>query len=334
MALRVRKLARELERSPEDVLLLLKDLGYERYRTPEDLLTDDVVARARKAARTTPPRARVAATARSAPPAPRSKPPIEADLMAQLVPGAVRTGARPVARTAPPLPAPPRGRGPVLAEERADEARGALAAERERLERARAELAAERAALADERDRLLAERDALRLERDTLERAVAERDRTVRERSVLGLLEARGLSGTDEAERAVAALAQHKELGRLLGGLTPIDPEGFRRLLADRLLLVAGPPPEGVGAAVQVAEDRADIATGPELHRRIARIGQGLLLEGCRRVLVAGLSPRLHGLLREHLDPRVELAFRPGGVRDEAGIRADLERGDLIVTWN
>ena len=84
MALRVRKLARELERSPEDVLLLLKDLGYERYRTPDDLLADDVVARARKAARTTPPRARVPSPARPAPSSVRAKPPAEADLMAQL----------------------------------------------------------------------------------------------------------------------------------------------------------------------------------------------------------------------------------------------------------
>ncbi|MCA9493799.1 MAG: hypothetical protein KC621_27905, partial [Myxococcales bacterium] len=103
MALRVRKLARELERSPEDVLLLLKDLGYERYRTPDDLLADDVVARARKAARTTPPRARVPSPARPAPSSVRAKPPAEADLMAQLVPGAVRTGARSTQRTAPPV---------------------------------------------------------------------------------------------------------------------------------------------------------------------------------------------------------------------------------------
>ena len=41
---RVRKLAKELERTPDDLLLVLKDLGYDRFKSADDMISDEVAA--------------------------------------------------------------------------------------------------------------------------------------------------------------------------------------------------------------------------------------------------------------------------------------------------
>ncbi len=410
MSLRVRKLARELETSPDDVLRLLREMGYDRYRSPDDLVADDVVARVRRAgARSAGSRARPLSrtpSARSSPPEPfglpaqpasllgrerassaplPGPPPAKAapqaaagggalaleepelpaegeDWMARLVPGVLRAGES-AARRAPSarastaprasrapsdrsMPPPSAGASAVpgatsrsrpptgFAEERAESAREALAAERRRLEAARDELAAARAALEAERAGLAADREALAADRAAHEASVTARQEDLRQRSLLGLLEERGLSGLDECERAIAALASGRVLGRLLGVLVPTDPDAVRRVLNDRLVLVAGPVAEDLGPTVQVAPARADVRGGVELERQISRLGAALLLEGHRRVVVAGVPPRLQALMTGGMDPRVELTFRPGGQRDEAQAAQDVARGDLVVTWN
>lgn len=338
VAVRVRKLARELERTPDDLLLVLKELGYERFRSPDDMVSEDVAARLRRAARSLPPRA-----IGSAPP-PRPTPRRttsgdEDDLMARLVPGVVREGASGPARVSSrPLP---KVVAPALAPRPPDavqEARQALAEERTRLEELRTALAEERKALSALRAEIEAERARAVEERRAVEDAEREAERAHERRlagvdriSLVALLEERGLRGLDEGERALAALASHHQLGRVLSTLVPADPEAVRRLLAERLVLVGGAIPVALSAlaAVTVSEDRADIPGGDRLAKALGRMGEQLLLNGYRRIALAGVPPRWHALLREGLDRRVELVFRPAG----AWSREDLARMDLLVVW-
>lgn len=332
--MRVRKMARELDRSPEDLLLLLKDLGHSRFRSGDDMLSDDVAEQLRKAARARPPQARL--------PTPRSRPAAQAsaaspsggDLMASLVPGVTKTGA-PAAR---PKSAPPRApertppsRAPAAQLPSAEEGAGALlAAERERL-------AAERSAIdarAAELDARAATLDLRAAALDARELALEARSQSLAEPlydrgSALSLLEERGLRGQDEAERAIAALASRHLLGGVLGALYPKDKASFARLLSERLVLVGGAIPDGLDApAVTVSPERADLPGGQTLTKLTNRVGEHLLLAGIRRVLLVGIPPKWHALLKESIDRRVELIFR-ASLREE-----DSARNELVVGWN
>ncbi|MEQ1503089.1 MAG: hypothetical protein ABMB14_12705, partial [Myxococcota bacterium] len=258
MAVRVRKLARELERSPDDLLLLLKDLGYDRFRSGDDMVSEQVADQLRKAARKTPPRS--LASDRPPPRVVAELHPPEAsaggDFMASLVPGVVRRSA---AATAPFEPSPGRV---ALDEQRLVAERAAFESERDAFEATRGALRAEREALDAERRQL----DALGMqlahaesELGAAKAAFEAAQAAGAEGSLLALLEERGLRGVDEAERAIAALAAHHAVGRWLGLLVPTDPAAVRRGLAERLVLVAGPVPDGFGVpAVTVSEDRAE----------------------------------------------------------------------------
>jgi hypothetical protein len=117
----------------------------------------------------------------------------------------------------------------------------------------------------------------------------------------------------------------------VLATLVPADPDALKRVLGERLVLVGGPIPEALSglAAVTVSEDRADIPGGERLARALGRLGEQLLLNGYRRVALAGVPPRWHALMREGLDRRVELVFRPAG----AWTSEDLLRMDVLVVW-
>lgn len=94
MAIRVRKLGRELRRSSSEILGILHAIGYERYRSAEDMLPDAMVERVRRAVRDG-----VRPVPRESPAAPRKRPTVRpeepTDIMEQLVPG-----VRPVGRSA------------------------------------------------------------------------------------------------------------------------------------------------------------------------------------------------------------------------------------------
>jgi hypothetical protein len=348
MSVRVRKLARELDRTPEDLLQLLREkLALSRYGSPEDLLPDEVAGQLRKLARTTAPRAIGAApsagpSAAPRPGAPRAapaSPPPDEDLMAGLVSGVVPTGKRAPAPRAPRPPAaappsPPPSPLATLASERQGEVRNALAEERRRLEAVRAEVEEARALLASEREALATARAELEAARARFDDDAMVRDRALAARSLAGLLDERGLKGTDEHGRALAALASGGHLAGLAGQLVPVDVDLVRRTLRERLTLASGPLPESVGPVVWVTPERADLRGGPELDRILTRLSEAWLLDGRRRVLWLGVPSRYHGLLRERVDRRIELNFRPGGERDEAQARDDVGAADLLIAWN
>ncbi len=213
MALRVRKLAKELRREPVEVLGILHALGYTRYRSIEDQLPSTVVAKVRKGVRqgVQPLPMKPARNSRA-----QERELLEQagsdDLMSQLVPGVVKRGggdkpkAAPATSPVPPVaPAPTPVAEPVPAEvpptlepsidievsDRALQAQKAvLDSERRRLKSQQAVLEAEKARLAEQTSRLKARLGGLEAEReslDTLREALeAERAALDEERAALG----------------------------------------------------------------------------------------------------------------------------------------------------
>lgn len=363
MAIRVRKLARELDRSPAEVVGLLHALGHERYRSAEDQIPDPLVPKLRTAIKQGVKPVPVS-IAESAPrPAAAKKP----DLMAQLVPGVVRHGEMPTRATPPVvIPAAARQSAPDVAqsasvsdvaaratldERRARETeRAALSAEREALaaernaldrerdvlERDRAHLQQQRGELAGERAELAAERASIATERARLaaDRAAAASARAASHgAAVVDLLESRGLRGPDEQERALGSLAATRQLRSALPSLRTTDPEGLGRLLAERVVLAAGPAAMPGAAVVVVGSDRAELPDQEQIDRDLRAISEQLMLLGLRRVAIVGGPARWHKLLREGLDPRIELRFHPGGLRTRADAETDVTRIDVVVLW-
>lgn len=388
MAVRIKKLAKELNRSVSDVIGVLHALGYSRYRSPEDLLANDAEQRVRQGLRKGVPFAPVPVAQPSvgAPAASR-----EDDLMARLVPGVVRAGgtggagtpSRPrrspdPARVAdverPPMEAPrarpepepepePRAKGPPQTGFAADVEWRAVQAERSAVESLRrglaserAVLAAERAELDDDRRRYDAQLRALDGERealDALETALeAERTALDAERGALrlrlertearggtslqDLLEERGLRGADEFERAIESLAHGRQLRDVLWTLRVEEPEALRRVLQERLLLVDGVPADVVArssATVIVASERAEVPGAGATQRLLQGMSEALLLAGLRRIALIGGRPMWHRVLREGLDPRIEVRAVAARVRDEAQAKADAVGVDLVLLW-
>ncbi len=168
MATRVRKLARELKRTPAHVLGVLHAVGYVRYRSPEDMLPDAAIERVRRAEREG-----VKPVPLDAPPPKPAKPakPAKAakasanDLMSALVPGVRPVGDAVPAPAPTPVPNPsPAATLPTpepVAVQTSSAERAQLDAERAQLDAERAQLDAERARLDAERAQLDAERDRL-----------------------------------------------------------------------------------------------------------------------------------------------------------------------------
>ncbi len=326
MGIRVRKLARELRQTPRDVLQLLKSLGFERYQSPEDMISDTVAARVRSGAAKPSTKGHRAPDPALALPRPRpatAAPPSNGDLMAQLVPGVKRS--RPDQRTSGNVAAAEEA---ALQKKRADlvRAEAALRAEREALEARSRELDAREATLATETTRLEAMSNAMDAREVELSRAreafesaratfVAEQQLRVQAASksnVVAVLRERGLRGLDEAQRALGALANAHALGPIVKDLAVADEEALRKLLDDRLVLVGGDIPEGLALpAISVSPDRADLPGAETLAKAAGKLSEQLLLCGFRAVTIAGMPPRWHGLVRALVDRRVALTFVP-----------------------
>lgn len=331
MAIRVRKLAKELERSPAEVLGLLHAIGFERYRSAEDQVPDPTVQHIRTAIRNgvkpypvvleDGPRPVASTLAK-----PSAKVP---DLMARLVPGvrpvdgAPRTAhmaVAPVPRLVAPriVPEVPVGDPAEAAEQRAhtlallaelDAARAALSAEREAISREQAAVTA--AALA-----MAAERERQRLEGARLAAASV---------SLIQVLEARGYTTLEAQEQALTA---GDRLRRLLPLLRVTDIVAVASEFGERPSAPARAPTPGVPADLD-----NEVPEGSE--RELSRIGDRLMLLGLRRLVVVGGNPRLARLLRDAIDPRIDLRFRPGNGRPRPRVEAevDVTRSDAVVLW-
>ncbi len=364
MAVRVRKLARELNRSADEVLGLLHAIGFDRYRSADDMLPDAMVEAVRRAVRERVQPVAIAAAASRAENRAAEPVIVGGDLMSRLVPGVVRVGRTEPDRRVPaparsPEPAKPTAQPTVKPHEdvrvasamrsAVDAERSAVDAERDMVRREVRQVAERDLAMQSERDRLAAEWATLAEERVSVARAreavAREREDLARDRSVArptsstgttlaDLLTNRGLRGLDECERAVGALASARLLGDLLVRLKVDDADLVERFLRDRLVLVAGDAPVGIGAAaVTVAPERAEVADGAAAMKAIARIGDSLMMAGLRRVLFVGGRPAWHKLLRAHLDARLEVKLLPGSPRGRAEAEQDVLRTDVVALW-
>lgn len=333
MAVRVNKLARELETSPDRLLHLLSAVGYDRYRSANDMVADVPAAKVRKFAselRKSGDFERVSHGGASPSAGPARSAPIEEQLAPDL--------DRPIEEIAAEVV--PGGQPPAALAE----ASQALRAERAHVETLRRKLVEREHDLSERVVALQAERASLQAERAALLDQLSEARSALESRAadldaieaggvpVVSLLDERGLLGSDEHGRALSALATARLLDPVLSRLRVIDSHGVRRLLQDRLLLAAGPLEgvEGV-AVVQVAPERAEVPPTEELHRLCDRLWGEFLLCGLRRVVWIGLSALEQRLLRNGVDPRLTVQMLPGQSRDAEGARHDVESADVVV---
>lgn len=374
MATRVRKLAKETGQPGEHLLGVLRALGYRQYRSVEDMLSQDVVAKLRRALR-----AGVAPEGGGAPAAAEvsQRSEIERlaqgdlDVMGRLMPqvrpledrgGAPGGSGHPdlggrgadAARARP--SAPVESNSPVYASamsdreaaiqsrertleharRRLEEERRHLETERERVEALRVAVEQEREALDERRDSLDALQEALQEERRILS-ADREAVRASSTASLVSLLEARGLRGIDEFERAIVGLARARRLQEVLLTLGTDQPRQVRRLLDDHVLLTGPHPPEALqarsDALVCVGSERAEVPDASDLARLGERLSDALLLSGLQALRVVGGRPILFRLLQDALDPRVSITWALGTPRSVPAAREDVSEADLVVLW-
>ena len=326
MALRVRKLARELKRSPAQVLGLLHHLGYTRYKGEQDMVGGAALTKLRAAIREglqADPVAPIPIP--TAKPSPVVESPPETSVMAQLVSGVV----------------PPRSQKPPTSSGRSDRARRKLERDRAAVDTERQRVAEDRRTVDETRSSLEADRRALAERQMAIEEKQArlEAERTALHaappESLAGLLGARGLRGFDEQERALAALASARQLGSVLPSLIASDPVRMARILQDKLVLVDTEIGEGFPGlvAVAVSSDRAEVPSPAAIATDLDWIGAQLLLCGLKRVLIVGGEPRWQGVIREAVDDRVSLIFTPHGPRSAEVAEADVSAHDVVVRW-
>ncbi|MGC6513861.1 MAG: hypothetical protein ACON4N_05155 [Myxococcota bacterium] len=354
MATRVRKLARELGSTPHQVLGILHALGFVRYKSPEDMLSDPIIRKVKRGfASGVQPVDVVMAGARKKKAADlESLSGANGDVMSGIVPGVTPMGR--TTRTLPPKappkpPTAPSGTPPssqeaisslkrTLESERAivNLARQQADADREQLAARRAMLEAEEQSLQSLRDALDAEREALERQRAELLELTANATGASNLPRLQELLEARGLRGADEFERAIGALCAGRGLRDILWALRVDGQAQVDEALRERLLLVNGQVSESLrrsGAVVQVARDRADIGDLTQLTTRLKTLGDSLLLRGLVRLRIVGGKPVWWRFLQGGLDPRIRCSFHAAQVREVNAAQDDVLQADVVVVW-
>lgn len=184
----------------------------------------------------------------------------------------------------------------------------------------------------------LAQVDALRSANEALEARVGAVERQFGGRgqeapvgaSLRQVLEARGLRGDDEMERAFVALADARRLRELLDLARLADAAPLERFFDERLILVGQglDAPPGI-PAVKVAPERSEVASTPALKAALTRLSTVLMVNGHRRLVVAGGRPAHHRALRDGLDPRIELR----SVLPPYSSRVETISHGVIVLW-
>lgn len=348
MATRLRKLARKLGRSPDEVLGLLHRLGYVRYKSGEDMVADPVITKLHAALKSGMRAQPVPTTAnrRAMPPTAQSGS-NAAGLMGQLVPGVTPLGERAegAVRTRPvdasdPLP-PTRAPRAAVSEPMPQGGEGSEdpsgAAMRLEWMRAKTALADEqrRRALVEEQCAALnAELKALQALREQEKQSAEERRREAG--SALTLRDAlaqRGLRGADEMSRAVSGLVAGRHLEGALLDCVLSDDSVMLEVLSSKLMLFDTEPVQGLNGSVGVgvSPDRAEMGSGRALNTLAQEVSEGLLLWGHRQVLVVGADRVWHGWMRTRMDSRLDVRFEP--LRN-GRLELDLVGIDVLWCWS
>ena len=344
MAVRVRKLAKQVSRSPADTLGLLHHLGFSRYKSAEDMIPDRLAARVRSAARdgVQVPSVQPSGNRKASAEAPRVTP--KRDLMSSLVPGVARAGhvsAAPVVLL-PAAPAPASTAKPVATvvpvalPAIADSAPlAALVAAREALVFAEREIAQFKAQNEDLTTQVAALTATIDAAAETQFAGQQQAQDATEQAQTLGaLLEQRGLRGQDEHARAVAALVSGRWLSLVHEAMS--DPDAVEAVLHTRLVLVDGEPPLGLGGAVAVtvSAERAEAPGAGGWDRAINRLGESLMLSGRKHLRVIGAAVRWHGVIRSRLDSRITLQFQATAGLDVDTIPGVLKGTDVLWLWD
>lgn len=306
MGMRVRKAAKVLDCSPEDVIGLLLALGITRYKTTQDQLSDRIVTRLQEAVRSgLKPVQTVVKEQRK-----KNKPPSPLVVGSSVMDGLMRASEEAE------LPGLPTDEGVQD---------GNFQVELRELAHQKALLEQGREVLAEQK-RLHAEQ----IQQAVQDKPVATPPKAVTQPTTLGsLLEERGLTTLDQWDAALVALGKGRMLAPLVETLVSSEPQKFRRLFADKLLLVEGLPPTRVPpgmVTVQVPVGQGELPDGEILERGLEGLGERFLLHGMRRVVVCGGSHIGWWYLKDSMDPRVLL---------EVADRLPVGKisADLVILW-
>ena len=333
MAIRVRKLAKELRRDAEELLGILHALGFTRFRSTQDMLSDQIVLQLRKAVRdgVTPLAMSRASSGKNTSVNP-VKPPAEqayseADLTMELSDWLKKEDSSqsgtPKQFSQTPDPSPTQNEqapGPSQKEREQSNKIDKLESEVQRLlhqlEMANARLAETEASLKAVETQDVSSGNAL---------------------SLVELLEARGLVGDREFQAALSALLGLPIEHAWIRELVVKEPEGLATLLHDRLVFVGGESSSltrSGRAPVVVTSDRVERASDAEWLQSVEQISETLLLFGLRRVMFVGGDSAVLGFLRQHLDRRIQFSSVSGTIRSAVEAESDVHRNDLVVLWD
>lgn len=241
-------------------------------------------------------------------------------------PGPVPKLASSPRAAAPPAPLPP-PRDPVAEwRGRAEAAEAELALLRGRVEADEVEKAVLRERV-DAAERDFADADA---HRRSIQRQLSEREggAPVPLRDVFAR---RGLLGDDEASLALRALLDAHRERELLGEIQVAGADALEAYLWDRVLLLAEgeDAPPGV-AVVRVPVERSEGHQSGPNRAAMARFSTACLVTNKRRIVIVGGSPAYHRVLREGIDPRIDLRLVAGNRR---GRIPETQGADHVFVW-
>jgi hypothetical protein len=314
--MRIRKLAKELKLTEQEVFGLLHGMGHGRYINAEQMLPTEIVEQVRKRG---PP---------AGPKAPAWRPPEEREIR-DLDRPSKTPPAKPTARPAP--TASPTASKPTVSKVEPVPVSAATA----EIAGLRGLLHATESELAQSKERIAAVEQELATSenhRRALLRALAVASVREPRQSVREAFLRRGLLGDDEIAHALRAWGEAHRLQELLEPLHVANPQVFQALLDERMLLI-GPGedcPAGI-VPVVVGPERSERCTATAVRTALARMSTALLINGKKRIVVHGGAAAWQREFKQGLDPRIELRFYPHLSR---GPLPDTGESDVVVLWD
>lgn len=305
MAVRVHKLAKELRASPAAILQALEDLGYAKYRSPQDMLPSPAAQKVREMARKMGlPEAKldgaVGAPVRKKPEVRSNKVSLDTPIERASSVSRARTG----------------GGDPDLLfrigelERELHTANGVIRAKDEAIRELEAKLAALTSLNASQEDRatkLRAELDHSNARLESLQG---------RSMSIQEVLQGHGLWKAEEWKSALNQLLELNDGDIILTNLRTLEPSRMHQWVGDRLRLVAGAWPARDGlATVVVDESRAVWPAYDRLKQWQVMLSDELLLMGVTQVAfeVPGEHARLWREVIQGFDTRIRASLAIAG---------------------